>query len=59
MKKYGIKITQKDNTRNWLQSLSEYRGSSSKPLRFETKEEAEVYAYDNELREYIVEELSN
>lgn len=53
MKKYAIRLKDGD----YLKSLSEYQNSSTKPIKFDTKEEAEIYALANDLEGYLIEEV--
>lgn len=51
---YGIKLA--DGA--WLQFLSEYN-NSKRSLTFTTAEEAEVYAQNLELKNFIIEEYND
>lgn len=57
---YGIKV-KIDNTESdlWLQSFSEYVSSGNmNVLTFNTREEAEIYAQNLELKKYNIEEYN-
>jgi len=64
---YGIKIInvvtedgRPQTTEYWLKTLSEYtEGNVSKPIAFESIEDAEVYAQNHELHSFQIKELLN
>lgn len=61
--KYGIKIvstiTEEGSPKTvdyWMKNLSEYEGEGNiKLLEFDTQEEAEIYAQNHELSNFVVE----
>lgn len=55
--KYGIKL-RTANSINWFGTLTEYTGSSAKPLVFESIDEAEIYAQNHELPNYTIEPIN-
>lgn len=51
--KYGIKL----KNGQWLYMLSEYEGNHRKPYMFESVGDAEVYAQNHELSNYLIEAI--
>jgi len=48
--KYAIKVN-----KEYIKSMNEYEGAAPKPLLFESKDEADLYIYMNNLKDAVVE----
>lgn len=53
---YAIKVILSDNTETWMKNFSEYVGQSTdSTMKFETIDEAEIWAQGVELKKYRIE----